>query len=100
MLFYVACLAIVLASAIGAACERSTCTDVPALTRTIDLGARDAGPDAATGSRPLDECRTLCGDTNDQIEPHVTACRLAIVDAGDFVVSCDETAYRLCSPDD
>jgi hypothetical protein len=77
----------------------TTCTDVPAETRTLVLAPRDAGPDAPLGARPLDECKPLCGDTDDSKGPHVTACRLSITDAGDSVVACDETAYRLCGPE-
>jgi hypothetical protein len=87
------------ATALGLACS-TTCTDVPAQTRTLVLAARDASPDAI-GTRPLGECRTLCGDTtpDDPSQSHVTACRLTINDAGDSVASCDETAYRLCPPE-
>jgi hypothetical protein len=83
---------------------RTTCTDVPAQKRTFTLAQRDAGEDAATGERPLGECRGLCGDTtsapDDTSQAHVTRCSVSLTDAGDSVVACDETAYRLCLPDD
>jgi hypothetical protein len=75
----------------------STCTDVPAQTRTFLL-ARDAGKGA--GARPLDECRALCGQSNSPApsQPRVTGCRVTYSDAGDTLASCDETAYPLCAP--
>ena len=86
------------AAALAAISCNNTCTDVPAETRTFVLG-RDAGPDAPTGPRPLDECKALCGDSTDEsAQPHVTACRVTMSDAGDSIASCDETAYRLCAP--
>ena len=84
------------AGGLAVACN-TTCTDVPAETRTILLALRDAAGEES-GARSLDECKALCSDTDDSKEPHVTGCRLTITDAGDSVVSCDETAYRLCSP--
>jgi hypothetical protein len=87
----------ILAARLQGGCS-TTCTDVPAETRTFVLG-RDAGPDAV-GPRPIEECRILCGDTtpDDSAQPHVTACRLTIVDGGDSLVACDETPYRMCTP--
>src|SRR5262249_1164823 len=89
------------ASALGG---KTTGTDLPAPTGSFTLAQRDAGSDAALGERPLDECRGLCGDTtsapDDRSQAHVTKCSVSLTDGGDSVVACDETAYRLCLPDD
>ena len=84
-----------------AACTRTTCTDVPAETRTFDLGSNvlDGGEDVAAPPS-LADCRRYCADTNpdDPSQPHVTRCNLYLDDAGLVAVACSETPYSLCGP--